>query len=252
MKNLKKTWLVVIGLVIVASIIGLAGCGSSGTTGTTGTLSSQQTGIWVSAEGKVQAEPDIAILTLGVQAQAQNAQDAQAQVSQAMDGVIKVLKAQNIADADIQTQYYNISQQTKYNPTTGEQTVTGYQVTNTVTVKVRQIDTTGDVIDAVVASAGNLVRINNVAFDINDPTQYQNQARELAIKAAQAKAQQIASVSGAKLGSITYITENSNTPQPVYRSFAAADSAAPVPATSINPGQIDVTSNVQIAYSIGN
>ena len=252
---MKKIWLVVIGLVVVASIFALAGCGNNGLGGNLqlqGNLSSQQEGIWVSAEGKVQAEPDIATLTLGVQAQAANAQDAQAQVSQAMDGVMKVLKDQGIADKDIQTQQYNITQLTKYNQTTQEQEVTGYQVTNMVTAKIRNLDTTGAVIDAVVASAGNLVRINNVAFDITDPTQYQDAARQQAIQKAQAKAQQIAAASGVTLGKITYINDSTSTPGPIYRTFAASDSAAPVPATSISPGQLDVTDNVQIVYSIAN
>jgi uncharacterized protein YggE len=251
---MKKIWLVVIGLVVVASIFGLAGCsgGVNGTLQLQGNLDNQQQGIWVNGSGKVQAEPDIATLTLGVQAQADNAKDAQAQVSQAMDDVMTILKAQGIADKDIQTQYYTITQLTKYNQTTQQQDVTGYQVTNTVAATIRNIDSTGTVIDAVVASAGNLIRINNVAFDISDPTQYYAQARQKAVADAQARAQQIATASGVTLGKITYINESTSTPGPIYRTFAASDTAAPMPATSISPGQIDVTDNVQIVYSIGN
>ncbi len=251
---MKKIWLVVIGLALVVGIVGLAGCdgGVNGTLQLQGNLDNQQQGIWVSAQGKVQAEPDIAILTLGVQAQAANAQDAQSQVSQGMDSVMSVLKAQGVADKDIQTQYYTINQLTKYDPNTGEQNITGYQVTNTVTAKIRTIDKTGDIVDAVVAGAGNLIRINNIAFDVSDPTQYQDQAREQAIQAAQAKAQQIASVSGVTLGKISYINESSPTPTPIYRSFAASDAAAPAPETSISPGQLDITTTVQIVYSISN
>jgi uncharacterized protein YggE len=163
-----------------------------------------------------------------------------------------ILKAQGIADKDIQTQYYTITQLTKYNQTTQQQDVTGYQVTNTVAATIRNIDSTGTVIDAVVASAGNLIRINNVAFDISDPTQYYAQARQKAVADAQARAQQIATASGVTLGKITYINESTSTPGPIYRTFAASDTAAPMPATSISPGQIDVTDNVQIVYSIGN
>ncbi len=251
---MKKIWLVVIGLAIIVGVVGLAGCsgGVNGTLQLQGNLDNQQQGIWVTGEGKVQAEPDIAILTLGVQAQADNAQDAQAQVSQGMDSVMQILKDQGVADKDIQTQYYTVTQLTKYNQTTGEQDVTGYQVTNTVTAKIRNIDSTGEVIDAVVAAAGNLIRINNIAFDISDPSQYYEQARQQAVADAQAKAQQIASASGVTLGKITYISESSSTPGPIYRTFAAADSAAPVPATSISAGEIDVTTNVQIVYSIAN
>ncbi len=249
---MKKIWLVVIGLAVIAGIVGLAGC-SGGTSGTIqGNLNSQQQGIWVSAVGKVQATPDLAILNIGVQAQADNAQDAQTQVSQGMDSVMQVLKAQGVADKDIQTEQYSITQLTKYNQTTQQQEVTGYQVTNMVTAKIRNVDTTGTIIDAVVKAAGNLVRINSVGFDVTDPTQYQNEARAQAIQAAQAKAQQIASASGVKLGKITYINDSSSTPVPIYRSYSAADSAAPMPTTSISAGQLDITDNVQIVYSIAN
>ena len=251
---MKKKWLVVIGLALLVGVLGLAGCGTdtSGTLTLQGNLSGQQEGIWVTGEGKVQADPDIAILSLGVQAQALTAADAQAQVSQGMDGVMQVLKGQGIAEKDIQTQYYTITQLTRWNDSKQVPEVTGYQVTNSVSARIRDVSKTGPVIDAVVAAAGDLIRINNVSFDINDATQFNDAARKLAIANAKAKAQQIASESGVKLGKITYITESISYPGPIYRTFAAADSAAPMPVTSINPGQLDITSNVQIVYSIDN
>lgn len=251
---MKKIWLVVIGLALLVGVVGFTGCdgGVNGTLQLTGNLSGQQEGIWVTGEGKVQAEPDVATITLGVQAQADTAADAQAQVSQAMNDVMQVLEDQGIAKEDIQTRYYTVTQLTRWNDSKQQQEITGYQVTNTVTAKIRQVDKAGDVIDAVVAAAGDLIRINNIGFEIDDPTPYYDAARSIAIEQARAKAEQIASDSGVSLGKITYINESTSTPGPIYRTFAA-DAAVPAPteATSISPGQLDITTTVQVVYSIG-
>jgi uncharacterized protein YggE len=125
-------------------------------------------------------------------------------------------------------------------------------VSNTVTVKIRDVKKAGSTIDAVAAAGGDLARVNGITFTVDDPTNYYNDARAKAIDNAKAKAQQMADKSGAKLGKITYITEN-NYFQPIYRAFdMKAASGAPAPAidTSISAGSLDITSTVQIAYAI--
>jgi len=250
---MKKIWLVVIGLALIVGVVGFTGCGAgtSGTLQLTGNLAGQQEGIWVSGEGKVQADPDVATINLGVQAQAATAAEAQAQVSQGMDSVMQVLEAQGIADKDIQTQYYNVTQLTRWNDTKQQSEITGYQVTNSIIAKVRDVTRAGTVIDAVVNAAGDLIRINGISFDVDDPTPFLNQARTLAVQNAKAKAEQLASDAGVDLGKITYITESNYTPTPVYRSFAM-DAAVPEAAggTSISPGQLDITVSVQVTYAL--
>jgi len=250
---MKKIWLVVIGLALIIGVVGFTGCGegTSGTLQLTGNLAGQQEGIWVSGEGKVQADPDVATINIGVQAQAATAAEAQAQVSQGMNNVMQVLKDQGIDEKDIQTQYYNVTQLTRWNDTKQEQDITGYQVTNSIVAKVRDVTKAGAVIDAVVNAAGDLIRINGINFSVDDPTDYLNQARTLAIQNAKAKAQQLAGDAGVSLGKITYITESNYYPTPIYRSYAM-DAAAPeaVGGTSISPGQLDVTVNVQVVYAL--
>ncbi len=246
---MKKIWLVVIGLVILASMVLLGGCATDNKINTGS--DNQQTGIWVSGTGKVYATPDIAQLTLGVEAQAVTVAAAQADATQAMNAVIAAIKAKGVADADIQTQYFNITEVTKWDNDKNEATITGYLVTNTVVAKIRVIAKTGEVIDAAVAAGGDFIRINGLNFTVNDPNTYYAQAREQAITYAIQKANQIATLTGVKLGDVTYITESSYMPSGNYYEVRSG-SPAPDMGTSVSVGQLEITTTVTIVYAIEN
>jgi uncharacterized protein YggE len=252
---MKKTWLAVIGVVMVIGVVALAGCsgGVDGTLELKGQLNSQQEGIWVNGEGKVTAVPDVAIISVGIEAQEATVAIAQDKAQAAMDSVMKALKDEGVKDEDIQTQYFNINRVSRWDNDKQQEIVTGYRVTNVVTAKIRKVDDAGAVIDAVTDAGGDLTRINNISFTIDDPTPYQAEARELAVADASARARTLAEVAGVTLGKATYISESSYTPGPVYRSdmIAMAESAAaPGVETPISPGEIEITTNVQIAYAI--
>ena len=169
-------------LLLITSVIGLAGCDLAEPPGKSSTGNSYQTsGIWVTGEGKVTVVPDIAVLNVGVEAQADSVAEAQSQATGAMDAILKELKASGIADKDIKTQYYSIYPSRSWSPDTGEEKLTGYRVTNMVTVKVRTVESTGSIIDAVAKAGGNYVRIDNISFTVDDPVPYQKQAREKAL-----------------------------------------------------------------------
>jgi uncharacterized protein YggE len=246
---MKKILLAVIGVVLLASMVMMVGCATDNNINTGN--GSQQTGIWVSATGKVYAVPNIAELTLGVEAQAATVAQAQSQANTAMASIIAALKTSGVADKDIQTQYFSISEVTKWDVDKNESVVTAYQVTNTVTVTVRDIDKTGQVIDAVVAAGGNYIRINGINFTVDDPNIYYAQAREQAITYAKAKAEQMATLTGVKLGNLFYITESSYMPSGNYYDTRSGV-AAPEVGTSISVGQLEITTTVTIAYGISN
>jgi uncharacterized protein YggE len=254
---MKKIFLVAVGVALMLSVVGLTGCSSEGTSLSGGnfkfSLNNQQEGIWVNGEGKVYATPDVAVLTLGIESQEASVAEAQSEANVAMDKVMSALKDAGIADKDIQTRYFSIQQVTKWDDKTQQNIVVGYQVTNTVTAKVRDIAKTGDVIDVVVAAGGDLTRINNINFTVDDPTPYYNQAREKAFADAAAKAKQLAGLSGVGLGKVTYVSESSYMPTTnvYYRSAAEAIPAPTIAAgTSVSPGQLEITSNVQLTYAI--
>jgi len=247
----KKIWLVVIGLVLLASVVMLAGCASDNKL-STGSSVSQQTGIWVSATGKVYAVPDIAEVTLGVEAQAITVAQAQAQANQAMANIVTALKAAGIADKDIQTQYYSIYEVTRWDDKTNESVITAYRVTNTVTVTVRNVDKVGKVIDDVVAAGGDYIRINGINFTVDDPNIYYAQAREQAVTYAMTKAQQMATLTGVNLGDLFYVTESFYMPSGNYLDGRMVSASPEAVGTSISLGQLEITTTVTLAYDINN
>jgi uncharacterized protein len=251
--KMKKIWLAIAGVVVLVGMLAMAGCGTSASPNDVNVnLNSQQTGLWVNGEGKVTVTPDVAIINIGIETQEVSVADAQAKAAEAMDKLMQALKAQGVKEKDIQTTGYYISQVTRWDNERQIQEVTGYRVSNTVTVKVRDVAKAGATIDAVAAAGGDLTRVNGITFTVDDPTNYYNDARDKAIANAKAKAEQMASKSGAKLGKITYITEN-NYYSPIYRSYDSikASGAAPEAApTAISAGELEVTTTVQIAYAL--
>lgn len=247
---MKNKILLGVGVVVILIMAVLTGCSAQTGGQPIVNVGSQQTGVWVSGEGRVTVVPDLAIVTLGVSAQTATVAESQSQAATSMDKVMAALKANGVAEKDIQTQNYSIRQVTRWDDKTQQEVIIGYNVSNTVTAKLRDIPKAGATIDAVVAAGGDNIRFNGINFSIDKPEQYYTQARELAMKDAKAKADQMAKLSGLTLGPATYVSESSYvpgpTPYPVYKD--AAMGAAP--STSISAGEMEVVLNVQIAYSI--
>jgi len=257
---MKKKWLWALGFsALVIPIVVLTGCGCGRVD--VGSLPSplrvsleggQQAGIWVTGEGEVSAVPDIATLRLGIEAQEATVAEAQAEAAEAMDEVMAALKDNGVAEKDIQTQYFSIYKVTRWNPETEQEIVLGYRVSNVVTAKIREVEEAGSIIDAVARAGGDLTRIDDISFSVDDPSVYHEEARREAMADAQAKAEQLAGLSGVRLGKPTYISESIYTPYPVYREAAMdSSSGAPgAPPTSISPGEMEISLTVQVAYAI--
>ncbi len=250
---MKRGWLVlIVGLVL--AVVGLAGC--SPTSATVGdvrgiSVSNQQQGIWVTGEGKVTVVPDIATLSLGIEAQDTTVAAAREKAAGAMDSVMTALTGNGVAKKDIKTQYLSIQQLTKWDADKNEAVVIGYQVTNMVTAKIRDIEKAGSIIDAVAKAGGDLTRINNISFSVDDPTQYYDEARGKAVADATAKAGQLAKLAGVTLGKPTYISEATYSPPIIYRDAAMVkEAAAPGVETPVSPGEMEITLNIQVVYDI--
>jgi len=253
----KKIWILAVGMVLLLAVVGLAGCNQDGSligteaSGIRVNLSSQQEGIWVSGSGKVSAIPDVATLRLGIEAQDDSVALAQSQAAEAMDKVMTSLTGNGVAEKDIQTQYFNIQRITRWDQDKQQEIVIGYRATNVVAAKIRELGRVGTIIDAVAVAGGDLTRIDNIGFSVEDPSAYYEEAREKAMADAKAKAQQMADLAGVKLGKPTYITESSQFPQPIYRADSFEKVAgAPAVETPISPGEMEINLNLQVAYSI--
>jgi len=246
---MRKIWLIGVCLLAMAGAIALAGC--EGNTTTVSGLSTQQQGIMVTGEGDVMATPDIFNLSAGVQSEEPTVEQAQTKAAEAMNNVIDVLKSKGVDDNDIQTQNFSISQVTRWDQTKQEPVITGYQVSNSVVAKIRDIDKAGEIIDAVAVAGGDLIRINSMGFSIDDPSDDYDMAREEAMADASAKAQQLARLANVTLGKPTFISEQVQyTPPIIYRDFSSAVPAPEAAQTSIEPGELEITASVQIIYAI--
>jgi len=200
----------------------------------------------VNGNGEVRAVPDQATLSTGVVSQAATAAAALSANSRAMNAVFDTLKRAGIAEKNIQTSNFSVSPQYGSTKPNGTQHITGYQVSNTVTVLVDRLDRVGPAIDALVAAGSN--QIDGPTFSIADPKPLLAKAREEAVKDATARAQTLAAAAGVTLGPITSIGENGGytPPQPMYR-MAMSANAAPTPVAA---GEESVSAGVSITWEI--
>ena len=253
---MKEKWLFGAGLGLLLLIAALTGCSAGPVvpgelpSNIQVSLNGQQQGIWVAGQGKVTVVPDIAALRLGIIAQDTSVAVAQSQATEAMNRVMAALTDNGVAKKDIQTRYFSISQVTRWDQFRQEEVVIGYRVTNMITAKIRKIDKTGAIIDAVATAGGDLTRIESIAFSVDDPSAYHGEAREKAMADARAKAEQLAKLAGVTLGKPTYISESIFMPSPIYPARMAEMPAPALAAPPISPGETEISLTVQIAYAI--
>ena len=220
---------------------------------------SAEAGIWVSGTGEISLAPDIALIRLGVETTSPSVTEARDESATAMDAVVTAVKNNGLNDEDIQTTSFNIWPEYERQEviTNGVRSnirvLTGYRVSNTAVIKVRDLDAVGAIIDDVVNAGGDAARINGIDFSIEDSSQYTTQLREDAVNAALEKAQHFATLTGVTLGKLVYVTDVSDSPivQPLAESRAFAMAAAPAaPATGISGGSLDLTLTVRAGFAI--
>lgn len=210
--------------------------------------------IHVTGSGSVTGEPDVALLHLGVSVERQSVAEAREEAASAMTTVLDSLTANGIAETDIQTQAFSIRPEYDYDYNRDPvQMLRGYRVSNDVTAKVRDLETLTQVIDDAAAAGGNVVLINSIQFMIEDNTALATQARILAVKDAEAKAQTLAKESGVTIGKPLSISEQTSTAAPpiaFQRAAAVAEADASVTATPVQAGELTVTVNITVVYEI--
>ena len=223
-----------------------------------------RTGISVTGSGKASATPDLAVLNLGVEAFAGSVAEARDQAAGAMDEVVKILLAGEILKEDIQTRNFNIFPRYTTREVTRclganltdcfqdrDRVIIGYQVTNQLSVQVRDLNSVGSHIDRVTATGGDLIRFQGVSFSIEDTQALEIEAREAAAADLMAKASQIANLTGVVLGKPVFITEVSrSTPKTLPLADLAFARAGAAVETPILPGEQDVVITLQARYAI--
>ncbi len=212
---------------------------------TTAAADTAGSSITAQGTGTITGTPDVVTIVIGVQTQSASAKTALDDNNQRATDVIGVLKDSGVAPADLQTSQLSI------NPSYDEkgQQITGYQVTNMVTAKLRDISTAGAVIDAAGKAAGDAVRVQQLTFSIDDDSALRAQARTDAVKRAQAQAKQMADAAGVQLGAIRSITETPSA-TPYYPAMAPAASDTATASMPVEPGSQELSVVIQVVYEI--
>ena len=211
-------------------------------------------GIWVTGSGRASTPPDIATLRIGVEASDETVSDAMSDAADAMQAIIDSLTSAGIAEDDIRTLTFNVSQQYEWNDTLRRSEMVGFSVTNTVQATVRQLDMIAGVLDGAVRAGGDNARVDGLSFRLEDAAAAESEARTLAMQAAREQAQQLASLAGVELGEPFFIGESGAAPfvgddmdmSSPARAFAADEAAS----TPILPGESDVVIYVRVGYEI--
>lgn len=246
-------WTIVIalGALLVGLVAGpvLAGAVAPRPTYTTNGATDQppEHTISVSGSGKVVVVPDMATVDLGVAIERPNAKAARTAAAEAMTKVVATIKALGIDDKDIKT--VNVSLNPVYDyPDNASPRVRGYQLNNTVTITVRDLDKLSDVLDNSVQSGATSV--NGVSFDVADRVSAEAKARDAAVADAKAKAEALASGLGVRIVGVASVVESSSTPVWYDRGYAAGVAAEDTASTPVMPGTSDITITVQVTFLI--
>ncbi len=206
--------------------------------------------ITVNAEGIYRIAPDIANLSLGVSIEKTTAKAAQDEVTRIMNATIDELGKQGIDKKDMQTASISIYPVYDYNPNNGSRTLKGYNVSNTLNVKVKDLTKVGNLLDIAIGKGINSdVSIN---FALDDPTSAYENALKLATKRGEAKAKVLADSIGVKVNKPLMVSEGTTSYYaPSIRNYltngamAESDQSSSVP---IEAGQLEMRAQVTMVY----
>ena len=221
-------------------------------------IGATNSGIWVTGQATMEIPADVAKVSIGVESRELTVGEARQKAAKAMEGVLDAIKAGGVTDEDIVTTNFNVYPQTTWIEVSdalgrhSEPRITGYTVTNTVQVTVRDIENLGGVVDTAAEAGGNLIRINSIQFTVDDPSVFSEQIRQIAAANALAKADVYARALGVSVGQVVYLTEIGSS-VPMASSFPQAEMAAmdgAFKSTPISAGDVNLSVTVQAVFAI--
>ena len=199
--------------------------------------------------GKVIGTPDIATVDLGMTTQSASVATALKQNNQKINDLITQLKQTGVPTVDIQTSQFDVSP--NYDYSNNKQTITGYTASQSVTVKIRNLDLISNVLDDAGAIGAN--QVSGLNFTIDNPETLQAAARAKAIADAMSKATVLEKQLGITLTRVVNFSENGEVPTPImYNSMEkmGAGVSAPAVAPTIETGSQDIISNITLTFEI--
>ena len=202
----------------------------------------------VAATGEVTRVPDIAVISTGVVTRAATATAAIQQNATRMARVRAALKRAGIEDKDIQTSSINLNPDYHYEQNKPPR-LTGYQASNQVSVRFRDLGKTGEILDVLVAEGAN--QINGPSLTIDKPEQALDEARMKAIANGRARADLYARALGMRVTRLLSVSESGGysapPPMPMY---ARAEAMSADASTKIDPGEQKVQVSVAMSFEL--
>ena len=197
--------------------------------------------VTVSGEATVSVAPDMAVIRIGVTSSAKTAREASDANAKQMTAVLAAIKDAGIADRDVQTS--RLSLQPQYDPNKGGTArLLGFQVTNQLTVKMRDIDKLPSILDRAIGAGAN--EMSGIEFVVSEQSKLLDQARSEAIADARRKAELYAHAAGVKVGHVVAIAEEGSAPPPRLMQALRAG------AVPVAPGEQTLRAVVTVSYEL--
>lgn len=206
--------------------------------------------IMVNGEGETILKPNVSVVSFSVVSEGKDVVALQNENNTKIKQAIAFVKNQRVEDKDIKTSGYNLSPRYVYNPKTGQSSIDGYNLTQTVTVKIRDLNNVNKILGGLPSLGIN--QISGPNFSIDDLENYLSEAREKAFKNAREKAEEQARFNGVRLGRVVTFSEGSrgNYPGPIYlEAMGKGGDMGSVPPT-IESGSEEVKVTVTVTFEI--
>lgn len=219
-----------------------------------------QSTIQVNGKGEAYAIPDIATFSFSVTELGDTVKQAQEKADQKINKALAAVREAGIEDKDIKTTNYNVYPKYEWNQVqclvypcpVGKSVLTGYEVTQGITIKIRDTEKAGDLVTKI--GAVGVSNISGLEFSVDDREKYIAEARAEAIAEAKAKAKELAKQLGVRLGKMMYYNDNN---YPYYYGEGMGGGAKDMSVSSVAParaelpqGEAKITSEVNITYEI--
>ena len=207
--------------------------------------------ISVTETGEIYSKPDLAVISFSVVTEKKTVSEVMEENTEKMNKVIGTVKDQGVEDKDLKTTYFNLYPRydyLKYSYPQGQRVLLGYEIRQTLEVKIRDLAKIGFIIEGATGAGAN--EVSGFILTIDNQDELKKQARAKAIEEAEVKARELVSDLGVKLGDIVSFAESSQVPY--YRDVSFMSEGLGGGSPDIKTGENKIAITVTITYEIGN
>lgn len=247
-QNLQVPYLKIISISLIALMLTFAGAKWIGVFQSFQKQNQEKEKLTISAEGRLEATPDIAIVSLGVLTEGKNPVSIKEENSTKINAIIAELEKRGVDKKDIKTLQLDL--QPKYNWDNGKSTLAGYILRQQIEVKIRDISKAGEIFSEATNLGSN--EAGNIRYDFTDLEGLKQKARIIALENAKAKAEDLAKTAGIRLGKLINFTESNVFVPSYYRYGMGMEAVQSFTSTApdIQPGTQEITANISVTYEI--